>query len=155
MTAMKPGPSSPNNARHFTMTSPAKRPLGLLAATLALATLATSGAFADSAGATFSQGEKFTEESGEALYANVCQACHMDKGQGAVGAGKYPALAKNENLESAGYPIYIILHGQKGMPPVGEMMSDEQVAAVVNYVRTHFGNDYKDAATAEDVKDAR
>ena len=60
-----------------------------------------------------------------------------------------------ENLESAGYPIYVILHGQKGMPPIGQMMTDEQVAAVVNYVRTHFGNDYKDAATAEDVKDAR
>ncbi len=28
------------------------------------------------------------------------------------------------------------------MPPVGSMMSDEQVADVVNYVRTHFGNSY-------------
>ena len=26
------------------------------------------------------------------------------------------------------------------MPPVGDMMSDAQVADVVNYVRTHFGN---------------
>ena len=41
------------------------------------------------------------------------------------------------------------------MPPVGKMMSDEQVAAVINYVRTHFGNDYHDAVTAEDVKAAR
>ena len=29
------------------------------------------------------------------------------------------------------------------MPPVGAMMSDDQVAAVVNYVRTHFGNQYR------------
>ena len=29
------------------------------------------------------------------------------------------------------------------MPPFGEMMSDDQVAAVVNYVRTHFGNKYQ------------
>jgi hypothetical protein len=26
---------------------------------------------------------------------------------------------------------------------------------VVNYLRTHFGNDYKDAVTAEDVKMVR
>ena len=32
------------------------------------------------------------------------------------------------------------------------MMSDDQVAAVVNYLRTHFGNDYQDEVTAEDVK---
>jgi mono/diheme cytochrome c family protein len=35
------------------------------------------------------------------------------------------------------------------------MMSDEQVAAVVNYVRTHFGNHYGDAVTAEDVRPIR
>jgi mono/diheme cytochrome c family protein len=35
------------------------------------------------------------------------------------------------------------------------MMSDDQVAAVVNYLRTHFGNDYKDAVSAEDVKAVR
>jgi mono/diheme cytochrome c family protein len=35
------------------------------------------------------------------------------------------------------------------------MMSDDQVAAVVNYVRTHFGNDYADTAAAADVKSAR
>jgi mono/diheme cytochrome c family protein len=111
----------------------------------------TPAAFADSAGVTFSQGNNFTEETGQALYANVCAACHMDQGQGAVGAGKYPALAKNENLEAAGYPIYVILHGLKGMPPVGQMMSDDQVAAVVNYLRTNFGNNYEDKVSAEDV----
>jgi mono/diheme cytochrome c family protein len=34
-------------------------------------------------------------------------------------------------------------------------MSDDQVAAVVNYVRTHFGNTYTDAVTAEDVRNVR
>ena len=41
------------------------------------------------------------------------------------------------------------------MPPVGRLMSDDQVAAVVNYVRTHFGNHYQDAVTPDDVKQAR
>lgn len=127
---------------------------GLVAFPL-MALLGASAAIADSAGVTFSEGRTFSEQSGEELYTHVCAACHMDKGQGAVGAGHYPALAGNENLVSAGYPIYIVLHGQKGMPPFGDMMSDDQVAAVVNYVRTHFGNDYQDAATAQDVKDSR
>ena len=35
------------------------------------------------------------------------------------------------------------------------MMSDDQVAAVVNYVRTHFGNHYDDAVTKDEVKAAR
>jgi mono/diheme cytochrome c family protein len=41
------------------------------------------------------------------------------------------------------------------MPAIGDMMSDAQVAAVVNYVRTHFGNAYPDAVTVEDVAAAR
>ena len=41
------------------------------------------------------------------------------------------------------------------MPPLGRMMSDEQVADVVNYVRTHFGNSYADALSAGDVAAAR
>lgn len=137
------------------MTQQSRRSLGLLAATAFFTAFTAASALADSAGVTFSSGDNFTEKTGQELYANVCQACHMDKGQGAVGAGKYPALAKNANLESGGYPIYVIVHGQKGMPPVGSMMSDDQVAAVVNYVRTNFGNDYKDAVTAEEVAGAR
>jgi cytochrome c5 len=92
---------------------------------------------------------------GEALYATICQACHMPDGKGATGAGTYPALAGNQNLVAAGYPVIVVLHGLRGMPPVGYFMTDDQVAAVVNYVRTHFGNDYPDAVTAAEVKAAR
>jgi mono/diheme cytochrome c family protein len=102
-----------------------------------------------------STGFAFAEKSGEDLYANVCQGCHMPDGKGAVGAGTYPSLAGDKALEAAGYPVYVVVHGLHGMPPVGYMMSDDQVAAVVNYVRTHFGNDYRDAVTAADVKAVR
>jgi len=97
----------------------------------------------------------FAEADGAALFANVCQACHMPAGQGAAGAGHYPALAKNANLETGAYPVYVVVHGLKGMPPVGKMMTDDQVAAVVNYLRTSFGNSYTDPVTARDVADAR
>ena len=79
----------------------------------------------------------------------------MSDGKGAVGAGVYPSLAGDRNLESRGYPISVVVNGQRGMPSFGSMMSNEQVAAVVNYLRTHFENDYPDAASVEDVKDAR
>jgi mono/diheme cytochrome c family protein len=103
----------------------------------------------------FSSGYRFVEMSGEELFNNVCRGCHMADGLGASGAGTYPSLAKNPNLQSSGYPITLVIGGQRAMPPFGDMMNDDQVAAVVNYVRTHFGNNYRDAVTAKDVKDAR
>jgi mono/diheme cytochrome c family protein len=139
----------------MTMISHFARSLGRTAAVSVFTSFAASGALADSAGATFSQGDKFTEQTGEALYANVCQACHMEEGQGAVGAGRYPQLAKNRNLEAGGYPVTVVLHGLNAMPPVGQMMKDEQVAAVLNYVRTHFGNNYTDPVTVQSVTDQR
>jgi mono/diheme cytochrome c family protein len=118
--------------------------------------LAAAPAFsADPPGPILSRGFKFTEQTGESLYANACQACHMSKGEGAVGAGRYPALANNEKLRTGDYATNVVLHGQKAMPPFGRMMTDDQVAAVVNYVRTHFGNNYTDAVTVQDAKNAR
>ncbi|MBA2588622.1 MAG: cytochrome c [Alphaproteobacteria bacterium] len=91
-------------------------------------------------------------QDGEAIYKGVCQGCHMPDAKGAVGAGMYPALVKNENLETAGYPVGVIVKGQKAMPPLGPYFTDVQVANVANYVRSHFGNKYKDKVKPEDVK---
>lgn len=105
--------------------------------------------------ALFASPSKLTQTGGEAIYNAICAGCHMPEGRGAVGAGKYPALAENENLESAGYPIYVIIHGQKAMPALGGVLDDEQIAAVVGYIRTHFGNDYAEPVTAQEVTDSR
>jgi mono/diheme cytochrome c family protein len=123
---------------------------GTWAVVLALA-LSSFAAHAQSA-VHFSPAFPFTEQSGEQLFANVCQGCHMPGARGAVGAGTYPSLAGNKNLEAGGYPVYVVVRGQRAMPAFAAMMSDDQIAAVVNYLRTHFGNDYKDAVMAEDVK---
>jgi mono/diheme cytochrome c family protein len=104
---------------------------------------------------TFSSGFRFVEMSGEELFVNVCQGCHMPSATGAAGAGAYPSLASNPNLQSSGYPIDLVLNGRRAMPPFGDMMSDAQIAAVVNYLRSHFGNDYRDAVAPRDVKQAR
>jgi len=79
----------------------------------------------------------------------------MSDGKGATGAGAYPSLAGNETLKSSEYMLDIVVNGKRAMPPLGDMMNDDQVAAVVNYVRTHFSNNYRDSATTVDVRAAR
>ena len=95
---------------------------------------------------------RFVYRDGEHLYRAICQGCHMADGKGAQGAGAYPALASNPRLASGLYPASVVLNGRNGMPPIGRYLDDAQVAAVVNYVRSHFGNDYRDPVSAEDVK---
>lgn len=104
---------------------------------------------------TFSPGYRFTETSGEALYNATCAGCHMPDGKGAQGAGRYPALAGNPAVEAAPYVIVNVLHGRKGMPSFGDAMSDDQVAAVVNYTRTHFGNRFAGDVTPSQVRSLR
>jgi mono/diheme cytochrome c family protein len=130
--------------------------LTMLAASLPVSCMAQaqSNGFSASEPA-LSAGFGFTEKSGEQLFSSVCLGCHMSDGKGAVGAGTYPSLAGDRNLEAIGYPIDVVVNGQRGMPPFGSMMSNDQVAAVVNYLRTHFDNGYQDAVTADDVKAAR
>ena len=132
-----------------------------LIVTMSAACLLVSGmAHAQSTGPSasdpaFSADFRFVEQTGEQLFADVCRGCHMSDGKGAVGAGTYPSLAGDRNLEASGYPVHVVVNGQRGMPAFGSMMSNDQVAAVVNYLRTHFGNLYQDEVTADDVKAVR
>ena len=127
-----------------------------------LALLAALALFADrpsaraqSTGVSFADPYRLLQRDGEAIYRAICQGCHMQDGQGAIGAGAYPALAANRNLEASGYPIAFVLNGRKAMPPLGRTLDDDQVAAVVNYVRTHFGNKYPDVVSGADVRNMR
>lgn len=97
----------------------------------------------------------FSTASGEQVYRTVCQGCHMPSGEGALGGGEYPALAGNPKLAAAPYVATMVLDGRAGMPGLGQMLSDQQVAEVTHYIRTHFGNDYPEAMTANDVKAMR
>jgi mono/diheme cytochrome c family protein len=132
---------------------PVPRPASLaLAASLAAAAIP---ALSQSPDARFANPARFMATTGEGLYADICQGCHMPGGVGAVGAGVYPALAGNPKLAAAGYPLALVIRGRNGMPPFGDLMTDSQVAAVVNYVRTHFGNHFADDVTAADAKASR
>ncbi|MFT3789940.1 MAG: cytochrome c [Rudaea sp.] len=130
------------------------RPLAAVAAVFALcAGAAASAAEADKVPPleNLVSNNKFVGEDGAVLYHAVCQGCHMPDAKGAEGAGHYPALAANPKLASALYPAITILKGRNAMPEFAPVLSDAQVAAIVNYVRTHFGNQYSDKLTAADI----
>lgn len=98
---------------------------------------------------------------GKTIFEHICQGCHMPDAKGATGAGTYPALAGDPRLVSPQYMAAVVVHGRRDMPSfvqTGEAgpledakLSDAQIADVVNYVRTHFGNHYTDRITAHDV----
>jgi mono/diheme cytochrome c family protein len=119
---------------------------------LALAALAPDEA---PQSAVMSRGWEFGEQGGGELFSNVCAACHQPAAKGAVGAAAYPPLAADAKLASIDFLLSVLLQGLRGMPPVGRMMTDEQVADVANYVRAHFGNNYAPAISAVDVSTAR
>jgi mono/diheme cytochrome c family protein len=123
-------------------------------------TLLQIPARADSAGIFDSA--PFNTTDGRQIYERICQGCHMADGKGAVGAGRYPALAKDPALSSRQYMALTVLAGRRNMPAFGEKhaigfdgppasLTDAQIAAVINYVRTHFENHYKDSITAAEV----
>ena len=100
---------------------------------------------------------------GQQIYEHICRGCHMPDAGGAGGAGHYPALAKDPALVSRQYMALTILMGRRNMPAFGAghaigfggpaaVLSEAQIAAVINYVRSHFGNHYKDQITTAEVK---
>lgn len=91
-------------------------------------------------------------EEGRQVYEQICQACHMADAKGGGGAGAMiPALAGNPKLADKSYPIMMLLKGRGGMPWMTDILTPEQMAAVLTYVRSHF-NDYPDAVTVADIK---
>jgi mono/diheme cytochrome c family protein len=92
---------------------------------------------------------------GRAVFAAQCVACHQPDGKGVP--GQFPPLAGNADIFLArDFPARVVLFGMSGkikvkgqkdqvidgaMPPLGEVLKDEEIAAVVNYVRGAFGND--------------
>jgi len=91
--------------------------------------------------------------SGQQVYETICQACHLPGGVG--DPGSYPALAGNEHLQDGGYPAYVVVNGLKAMPSFASMLQDREIANVVNYVRTNFGNRYQTPITEQEIKTLR
>jgi mono/diheme cytochrome c family protein len=88
---------------------------------------------------------------GQTVYARNCAVCHAADGRGMPPA--YPPLAANPSIQmqSAVNPIRMVLNGgfppgtqgnpmPYGMPPFAQTLSDDEVAAVVTYIRAAWGN---------------
>ncbi len=99
-------------------------------------------------------------QDGAQLYTLYCSACHGAEGEGA-GDGTFPPLAHSPWVTGApDRAIKIVLQGLHGpitvkgktydleMPPQGAMLPDDQVAAILSYVRTSWGNQGEKVETA-------
>ncbi len=94
---------------------------------------------------------------GEKVYQTYCMSCHQANGKGIPGA--FPPLAEvvpeilEKGVEGRQLLIHVVLFGLQGqinvagatynsmMPPFGNQLSDEQVAAVLDYIAKAWGND--------------
>jgi cytochrome c oxidase cbb3-type subunit 2 len=105
-------------------------------------------------------GSQGTALDGEQLFSQTCAACHQQNGQGLPGA--FPPLAGSDivNDKDPKMMIEIILKGYDAkpnygpMPPFGDQLSDEEIAAIMTHERSSWGNDAP-AVTAEEVKQVR
>jgi mono/diheme cytochrome c family protein len=90
-------------------------------------------------------------QAGAKIYEQHCAECHKAAGQGIAPA--YPPMSGNRALTmgSAVNPIRMVLNGgfppstqgnprPYGMPPFGQMLNDQEVAAVVSYIRNSWDN---------------
>lgn len=97
---------------------------------------------------------------GENLFKQTCAACHQDNGKGVAGA--FPPLAGSEivNNEDPDLLIKIILQGYDArpdygvMPPLGDQLTDAEIAAITTHERSSWGNDAP-AVKEEDVRKIR
>jgi mono/diheme cytochrome c family protein len=119
----------------------------LLAIGLAIAALAAP-ALADEPGGLSKTSDPVT---GEQVYTQVCQACHMANAKGGQGAAVIPALAGDPRLSVSAYPIAMVVNGRGAMPGFTDILNPTQIANVVGYVRTHFGNAYAEPVTPQEV----
>jgi cytochrome c6 len=76
---------------------------------------------------------------GKTLFNKNCAACHQASGKGIPGA--FPALAGNAFVQGApGDVATVLLKGRGGMPDFSGSLDDADIAQVLSYVRTSWGN---------------
>ncbi|MTW09996.1 c-type cytochrome [Pseudoduganella eburnea] len=76
---------------------------------------------------------------GKALFARNCAACHQATGKGIPGA--FPALAGNGFVQGeASQVAAVLLKGRGGMPDFSPTLSDADIAEVLSFVRSAWGN---------------
>jgi mono/diheme cytochrome c family protein len=91
---------------------------------------------------------------GKRLYSQNCVVCHQANGQGV--AGQFPPLAGSEWVKGSdkhgeNHLVLLMLHGHQGpmtvmggsynnAMPQWKQLSDDQIAAILTYIRSDWGN---------------
>lgn len=105
-------------------------------------------------------------ENGRFIYTSACAPCHQQDGNGVP--GQYPPLSGSDWTQEAGPGrlIRLMLHGLEGpievkglqfnntMVPWKDLLSDSQIAAVLSFIRSEWGNKAP-KVTPEQVKTIR
>lgn len=96
---------------------------------------------------------------GQTLYTANCQSCHQPSGEGLKGA--FPPLKGSPVVNGTDLELYvdIIMNGYDARPEYGAMaavgtnmsFTENDVAAIINYERTSWGNTGKEV-TPEEIK---
>jgi cytochrome c oxidase cbb3-type subunit 2 len=115
--------------------------------------------------AAASGGYSYDAAKGQSLFMANCSACHQATGEGIPGA--FPPLKGNAAVDADDPTLHIhtVLQGAHGvtiggvayssvMPPFAGQLSDADIANIVNYERSSWGNHAK-PATAADVAAVR
>ncbi|MBI2794081.1 MAG: cytochrome c [Ignavibacteria bacterium] len=89
---------------------------------------------------------------GKDVYSHICAACHLGSGKGVPGNNIPPLAGSAFAQGDPSVPIRIVLHGFRGpiervgtringqMASWKDQLSDQQIADVLTYVRSSFGN---------------
>jgi mono/diheme cytochrome c family protein len=104
-------------------------------------------------------------QQGQKIYHDQCAKCHAENGLGMP--PNFPPLANNQSIQmiSAVNPIRMVLNGgyppstdgnprPYGMPPFAQSLSNQEVAAVVTFIRMSWGNKGK-PVSPQQVADLR
>jgi cytochrome c oxidase cbb3-type subunit 2 len=94
------------------------------------------------------------------LYIANCSACHLANGEGVAGA--FPPLKGSGvvNKDDAAKHIQVVLNGMQGgraggvvyasaMPPFAGVLSDAEIADIIDYERSSWGNHGKPVNAAQ------
>jgi cytochrome c oxidase cbb3-type subunit 2 len=105
-------------------------------------------------------GYSYDAAKGAALFGANCSACHQANGEGIPGA--FPPLKGNAAVDNADPTLHIhtVLHGAHGvtiggvkytsvMPPFAGQLNDADIANIINYERSSWGNHAKSVMPAE------
>ncbi|MBV6321554.1 c-type cytochrome [Duganella violaceipulchra] len=105
----------------------------LIKAAMAVIALLAAGASAPS------RAQDSATADGKALFMKNCAACHQASGKGIPGA--FPALAGNKFVQGKGADVAtVLLKGRGGMPDFSDSLSDQEIAAILSFVRSNWGN---------------